>query len=721
VTEAASVQARTSLRVLLRNGLRIDRSQSDPVVAFRNAVGVAGPLAVGALAGNAAIGLLATIGALQTAFADRPGPYRLRMLRMLTTAVAAATTSGLAVLASQSDAASVALLLALGFGAGLLLAGGPSAAQVGTAATAAALIIGHRPEPPGVALHVALLILAGGAVQAVLAIAAWPLRRHRPERFVLATLYRELAAIARVPPGTHVGPPVVDPLAAARAALYGLGHDHGPSVEAYRVLLDEADRIRREILVTAGITERLADEGEPILAGLVRGALAATGDVLEGVADALAQGRLLPADAYKRAGGALKHAISRLNSAAAHGEATRRAGVARLRALDGQLRAAVETASTGATEGAHEEVPRLVRLRGVRDSLATVRANLAPDSAVLRHAVRIAVLLAGSDLVLRLLHTPRGYWVSLTILVVLRPDFGATVQRAVLRIVGTILGLLLGTALVHWVPGGQWWLVALILISVFGMRLSGPNNYGYTAICLSAMVVVLLDISGVPAHTTLVARSLATLIGGGLAMAAILAFPTWERNLLPQRLAALLRAYRAYLTALGDAKVSSDALQRTRSACRRARTNAQASLDRVAAEPVPAPQSVELGRAVLAHTHRFVNAAMTLDAVRASVLDAGGSPELGVFLDLADAALAAAHAAVVRRRAPQQLPKLRAAEEELEAALERDPDAVGGAEPAAVVVEAADRMTDSLDTLLAELRRQLGAPRTEQPAVPTST
>src|SRR3954468_24164756 len=104
---------------------RLDRTQSDPVVAGRNAVGVAVPLAVGTLAGSASVGLAMTIGALQTAFADRPGPYRLRMLRMLGTAFAAALTSTLAVLCSRSDAASVGLLFGLAFVAGLLTVGGP--------------------------------------------------------------------------------------------------------------------------------------------------------------------------------------------------------------------------------------------------------------------------------------------------------------------------------------------------------------------------------------------------------------------------------------------------------------------------------------------------------------------------------------------------------------------------------------------------------------------
>ena len=161
--ERTSATRRSVLADLFVSAARLDRTQSDPVVSARNALGVALPLAIGALLGSAAFGLPSTIGALQTAFADRPGPYRLRMLRMLGTALAAALTSGLAVACSRSDAASTVLLLVLGFGAGLLLTGGPSATQVGVAATGAALVLGHNPLPPSDAVHVGLLVLAGGA------------------------------------------------------------------------------------------------------------------------------------------------------------------------------------------------------------------------------------------------------------------------------------------------------------------------------------------------------------------------------------------------------------------------------------------------------------------------------------------------------------------------------------------------------------------------------
>ncbi len=706
-TQADNVGRRAAITDLLRQSLVLDRTQSSPVVSLRNAIGVAAPLAVGELHGDLTAGLAATIGALQTSFADRPGPYRLRIVRMLGTAFAAGVTSGLAVLASRSDAASVALLFVLAFLAGLLLAGGPSATQVGVAGVGAALVLGHIAESASAAPQVGLLVLVGGAVQTLLAVAAWPLGRHRPERVALAGLYRELAAAARVPAGTKAGPPASDTLTAVRSTLYGLGHDNGPSVEAYRVLLDEAERIRREVIVVVGFAERLAIEGEPIRAGLVREALTNAAAVLDALATALETGRPVDEATLEPARQAVAFAVSRLeDDTPSPSLLTRRATAARLRALSGQLRAAVRSSRAGASEGG-----RIDPMSGVgtlRDSLANVSASLAPDSAVLRHAVRVAAFVAGTDLVVRLAGIERGYWVSLTVLVVLRPDFGATLQRATLRVVGTVIGLLVATELLHWVPGGAWWQIGLAFAFAFGMRLAGPGNVGLSAIALSGLVVVLLEINGVPAHDTVVSRSLATLVGGALAVLATLVLPGWERSYVRRRMAEMLVAYRTYLQTLADPAADPGTLQRTRAACRRARTNAQASVDRARVEPVHSAAEVELGKTVLAHSNRFIHAMFAIEAVRRSVLEAGGSPQLRSFLDAAGAMLAAVQTTVEtgeRPVAPRH--DLRTLQQDLAAALDRDPDRVGGAANAAILTDATDRITNSLNTLFGALRRMV--------------
>jgi uncharacterized membrane protein YccC len=689
------------LATLVRGGLRLDRTQSDPLVALRNAVGIAAPLIIAAATGAVSAGLASTIGALQTGLADRPGPYRLRALRMVGTAFAAAVTSGLAVLCSRSDAASVVLLLVLAFGAGLLVTGGPSATQVGVAATAAAIILGHLPEPPGAAVHVGLLVLAGGVGQALLAVAAWPLGRHAPERTALAGLYTDLAAEAHRPAGPGAAPAATATVGAVRETLYGLGHDHGPSVEAYRVLLDEAERVRREVTAIAALVERLAAAGATVDAGLVRAALGSAGDVLTAVASALAAGRSVPDERLEPARQAVNRALARLDGA---DDLTRRAAAARLRAVAGQLRAVVESTATGAVEGRRPE-PRDVRGAPLlRDPIAALRANLTPDSEVLRHAIRTAVMVAGSDLVVRLAGFAHGYWVSLTVLVVLRPDFASTFQRAVLRVLGTVVGLVVATELLRWIPGGTWYLIGLVALAYFGMRLAGPGNVGPTAVSLSALVVVLLALNGVAPHQTLVDRSAATLAGGVLAMLAALLLPVWERDRVSSRLADLVAAYRRYLDALADPDATAEVRQRARAGSRLARTNALASLDRARSEPVVARSAVELAESVLANSHRIVHALMTLDTLRSVTHE---TTRLHEFLRACSQALSACERAVREETTPRAIPRLRDLQEQVFLELRAHPGTAP--DTVAALADATDRLADGIDTLAAGLRRRLGA------------
>lgn len=696
-----------SLRQLYADAAHLDLSQSDPVVSGRNALGLAGPLALASALGFPAAGVGMSIGALQAGFADRPGPYRLRVVRMLGTAAIGGVTAGLAAALGHNVTASVVLLAILGFGAGMLLSAGPSATQVGIAATACALVLGHIPQAPKAACYTGLLVLLGGAVQACLAVAAWPLRRHRPERQVLAELYQQLAGLAANPIDTATSPPLGPAIEAASAVLRGAGHDHGPSVEAYRVLLDEAVRARQDILVLSGYAGRLA-QSDPDRSELIRAELAAAASVLDQISRALASGS--PVD---------RAAVDRAPICQHQGELgdtmTGRAAASRLRSLAGQLRAMVETARTGAGEGrTNEDEGRPAGSPRLRDPLAVLRANLNPNSPAARHAVRLAILLPATDLAIRALGVQRSYWVALTILVVLRPDFAATFQRSLMRVLGTVIGLLLASAITHYVlhdslPG----MIVLLGLSFFGMRMAGPANMGLSSVFLAGIVVVLLSLSGVPAHTTVVVRLIDTVIGGVIALLAVLLWPSWERGQLPARLAELLTAYQRYLRVMVAPDSTAAERGSARSQARLARSAAEASLDRARAEPVSSQGAVELGDALLAHSHRLVHALTALDATRQAREIYAKVPE---FRRLVDAALdqlgLLAQAIPLNQDALSgegriREVRLREGQNELIEAL---PGAgLADEDLAAAVVEATDRLVNSLDSLVAafgDRRRQ---------------
>ncbi|HEY8294979.1 MAG TPA: hypothetical protein VIG41_06535, partial [Micrococcaceae bacterium] len=397
------MSALQAISATVRKSLRLDFSQSDPVVAARNAVGVAIPLVIGVLAGNIGVGVFGAVGAMFAAFADRPGSYRRRLLRMSVTSFAAGLGGGLTVLCAHSVPLSLLLVAVFAFSTGMLLSLGATVAQIGTAGTAVALVLNRFPLAPAQALGIAVLIAAAGLVQSLLAVAGWPLRRHAPERQVLASLYTGLASRTRSAQAKRMAPGAAAVLDRARDTITGFGHGHGPSMQSYRALLDEAERIRLEVIALAYCIDRFDRAAKQEPADAVQGLLLAAGRVLDDVAAALRSGHRFAAAGLESLQAALARMEEELGSLP--DSPTGRFATLHGRALGGQLRACGRIVTPGALEG--RIVEEDARVGGVRVALQapwdTIRANLKGNSAIARHAIRLAILVTGTDALARLL------------------------------------------------------------------------------------------------------------------------------------------------------------------------------------------------------------------------------------------------------------------------------------------------------------------------------
>ena len=219
---------------------------------------------------------------------------------------------------------------------------------------------------------------------------------------------------------------------------------------------------------------------------------------------------------------------------------------------------------------------------------ALLRANLSLESSALRHALRMAVCVAIGELLGTLTGWTRAYWSPMTIAIVLKPDFTGTFSRGILRVAGTLIGLAFATALFHVLSPSLLVQVALIGLFAFLLRCFGPANYGVFVIALTALVVLLIALTGVVPGVVIAARGLNTIAGGMIALTAYALWPTWERTRLPEELAGMFDAYRVYFEAVRDAYVHpekplAERLDQVRLAARRARSNLEASVARSSA------------------------------------------------------------------------------------------------------------------------------------------
>ena len=167
-----------------------DRSKIDIARGLRNALGVALPLAIGAMAGRVQPALVVATGALNVGFADSTEPYLPRVRRMLGACVLVSLAVFWGSLSGWDG----------GFGAGgsgaLVLwrgdarePGDPGRKHGGELPPASSWCLRAARSRWHEAVLCGLLALAGGLFQTGLSALFWTIRPYEPERLALASVF----------------------------------------------------------------------------------------------------------------------------------------------------------------------------------------------------------------------------------------------------------------------------------------------------------------------------------------------------------------------------------------------------------------------------------------------------------------------------------------------------------------------------------------------------
>lgn len=608
-------------------------------VVLRNTAAVILPLAAGLATGYPQAGLGVAVGALNTMFSDQPGPYRQRLRNLLLATAAAGLASLLGFLIGAHLLPMLLATAVFGFCGGMLVVFGADNARVGMTSIILLVVTAATPAPLGMALTGSGLIVSGGLLLTAFSLAAWPLQRYWPERQALSAVYTGLAALARQSAaGTTDVPAMTDAMNTLQQTLLGRHRAHGRAMEAFGVLLELAERIRLE-LTAMGEWQSTPATDDDFRQGAAQ--------VLTAIADALAQGAA--PELALRATDALR-ARTRRDGAAATGHHA---------ALLGQLAAAARNADWAGSRGELRASAADARLPDALRSgagWAALRANLTPRSVAFRHAARTAACLCVALLGARLLHLPHGYWLPMTAAIVLRPDFAATFKFGLLRVLGTVLGLVLTTVLLHITPAETWAHLALMAALCMTFRYLATAHYGIAVAALTGTVVVLLSFDGVTPGGAVMDRVVNTALGCGLALLAYVVWPTWERGRARAALATMLDAYASYLAAL--AQLTETGQGETRTAARTARSNVQASLERMRSEPATPLHLLDLAQALFANGNRLARTAMSVEARLTDPPPPASAASLRALAGTCALALREIASALRERRAPAAMPAI---------------------------------------------------------------
>ena len=157
------------------------------------------------------------------------------------------------------------------------------------------------------------------------------------------------------------------------------------------------------------------------------------------------------------------------------------------------------------------------------DAIAALRSNLTLESQSARHAIRFGAALAAGVAAYWLLGMDEhGYWIPLTILFVMRPQRDETDHRLILRAAGTVLGLVLATAIAEAFDGSELAIgVVLTVAAAFSFGLLTVQYALFTA-AITTYVVVISTTLGEPAFRAVDERATGTVLG------ILIAFLAWR-------------------------------------------------------------------------------------------------------------------------------------------------------------------------------------------------
>ncbi|MBV9795264.1 MAG: FUSC family protein [Actinobacteria bacterium] len=697
--------------------------------AVRAGIGMVTPLAIGLATGHLEYGVFAALGAQPAGIVSFQGASRTRLSAVTLAALGMAVSTWIGgVAAWTSGWLLFPAVLVFSYLAGLLAVLGQRFGVVGLQWAIQLVIASAIPLAPGDALVRAGLVLAGGLWQGVLVIASWAVIRSGRERASLETGYRALARYAedacRRPPespaaatGSAPGAAAtsVPPLTFDTAAIA----DPNPLLRAqerYRflLLLEQAERIRVSLAAVA----RYGSQCE-LLEPVSR--------VLDGLADALDAAR----DHARRAA-ELEQMVAAIQLPA--GAPWRWAGATLLGELRGAVRILrrLDERDVGPTP----DPPPTGRRRWsiwrakVRSAAENLTAAAGTETEAGRHALRLAVVAGIGEIIAQASGLPHGYWIVLTALIVLRPDYASTIFRGVQRAAGTVVGAGLGLAtalLLHVGPG--------VLVAVVGVTMTVSYavfavNYLLFAVFLTDFVVTLLALLGQTAEQTVVARLIGTGIGAALALIGYLAWPSWEGESAQQKLARLFETQAQFCSLLLRAYVRPDppdrgAIAAAARTARRARTDAEASADRLADEPPQPPLTARLAYGLTGIGRRLAHVSLTLNAALESThpgrdRPAAQPPDHAVkavdeFADGVDAAARVIAGSLRSLRPPADMPPLRELQSALYQEVTDDGQAaahgappLGTADLDTVLVSVTDEYTDAFATAADVLRQRLG-------------
>ena len=185
-------------------------------------------------------------------------------------------------------------------------------------------------------------------------------------------------------------------------------------------------------------------------------------------------------------------------------------------------------------------------------SLRILQRNLSFRSTIFRHSLRLAVTLMIGFVLGNVFSFQNPYWILLTIILIMRPNYGLTKARSKDRTIGTIIGGVIAMVIVFLIQ--DMYVYGILALISFVIALSMlQKNYKASAIYVTLSIVFIYGILQPDVMTVIQYRILDTLVGAGLSYLGFLfLWPSWSFQEIRKVVTKSVEANRVYLSQIAD-------------------------------------------------------------------------------------------------------------------------------------------------------------------------
>ncbi len=128
-------------------------------------------------------------------------------------------------------------------------------------------------------------------------------------------------------------------------------------------------------------------------------------------------------------------------------------------------------------------------------------------------------MLLTSTEIYRYFHVRNGYWIPMTALLVLKPQWANTLSRGIARMLGTVAGAGFALMLSRFMPYPAWVMPTLVVVSAWGCYALQAVNYAVFSFFITLYIVFLFRFGGFSETAAAHIRLVNTVVGGSLALA----------------------------------------------------------------------------------------------------------------------------------------------------------------------------------------------------------